>query len=87
MQSGGMSFCYTRDHVIMSQSLYESEVSCAVAHRTPYRVISELCNFCDVKVDADEDRLPRTLEEMEKEATWLRGFFTEDKESHDPNAV
>jgi bis(5'-adenosyl)-triphosphatase len=39
-----------------------------------------------LKVDADEDRLPRTLEEMEKEATWLRGFFTE-KESHDPNAV
>ncbi|KAJ8596295.1 HIT-like protein [Rhizopogon salebrosus TDB-379] len=40
-----------------------------------------------LKVDADEDRLPRTLEEMEKEATWLRGFFTEGKESHDPNAV
>ncbi|KAG2075140.1 HIT-like protein [Suillus decipiens] len=28
------------------------------------------------KVDADEDRLPRTLEDMEQEATWLRGFFT-----------
>ncbi|ESK92135.1 hit domain protein [Moniliophthora roreri MCA 2997] len=28
-----------------------------------------------LKVDADENRPPRTLEEMEKEATWLRGFF------------
>jgi bis(5'-adenosyl)-triphosphatase len=28
------------------------------------------------KVDADEDRLPRTLEDMEQEAIWLRGFFT-----------
>ena len=40
-----------------------------------------------LKVDADEDRVPRTLEEMEKEATWLRGFFTEDKESGDNDAV
>lgn len=28
-----------------------------------------------LKVDADEDRLPRTMEEMEKEAQWLKGFF------------
>ncbi|KAG6851333.1 hypothetical protein H0H93_005731 [Arthromyces matolae] len=28
-----------------------------------------------LKVDADEDRRPRTLEEMEKEATWLKSFF------------
>jgi len=28
-----------------------------------------------LKVDADEDRLPRTLQEMEKEATWLKSFF------------
>ncbi|KAG6919048.1 hypothetical protein DXG01_009758 [Tephrocybe rancida] len=27
------------------------------------------------KVDADDDRPPRSLEEMEKEAGWLRGFF------------
>ncbi|KAJ7597383.1 diadenosine 5',5'''-P1,P4-tetraphosphate asymmetrical hydrolase [Mycena floridula] len=28
-----------------------------------------------LKVDADEDRMPRTMEEMEKEAIWLSGFF------------
>ncbi|KAJ6461018.1 diadenosine hydrolase [Mycena sanguinolenta] len=27
------------------------------------------------RVDADEDRVPRTMDEMEKEATWLKGFF------------
>ncbi|KAH7930492.1 HIT-like protein [Leucogyrophana mollusca] len=31
-----------------------------------------------LKVDADENRPPRTLEEMEKEATWLRNFFGPD---------
>lgn len=34
-----------------------------------------------LKVDADEDRKPRTAEEMEKEAEWLRGLFeAEDRE-------
>lgn len=28
-----------------------------------------------LKVDADEHRPPRTIEEMEKEAEWLGGFF------------
>jgi bis(5'-adenosyl)-triphosphatase len=28
-----------------------------------------------LKVDADENRKPRTMEEMEKEAHWLKGFF------------
>lgn len=30
-----------------------------------------------IKVDADEDRPPRTLEEMEKEARWLESLFIE----------
>lgn len=30
------------------------------------------------KVDADEDRPPRTLKEMEKEARWLEGLFKEE---------
>lgn len=30
------------------------------------------------KVDADEDRKPRTMEEMEKEAKWLSSFFNPD---------
>lgn len=30
------------------------------------------------KVDADEDRKPRTMEEMEKEAKWLSSFFNTD---------
>lgn len=28
-----------------------------------------------LKMDADEDRKPRSAEEMEKEAVWLSGFF------------
>ena len=28
------------------------------------------------KVDADENRKPRTVEEMEKETLWLTSFFT-----------
>lgn len=28
-----------------------------------------------LKVDADEDRQPRTIEEMEREAAWLHEFF------------
>lgn len=28
-----------------------------------------------LKVDADEDRQPRTMEEMEREAAWLHEFF------------
>lgn len=31
-----------------------------------------------LKVDADDDRHPRTMEEMEKEAGWLKGFFGKD---------
>lgn len=31
-----------------------------------------------LKMDADENRKPRTMEEMVAEADWLRGFFTED---------
>lgn len=34
-----------------------------------------------LRVDADESRPPRTLEEMEKEATWLRTLFAR----HQPN--
>jgi bis(5'-adenosyl)-triphosphatase len=33
-----------------------------------------------LKVDADEDRTPRGIEEMAKEAVWLSGFFTEPRE-------
>lgn len=31
-----------------------------------------------LKVDADEDRKPRSMEEMEKEASWLKTFFEEE---------
>ena len=32
-----------------------------------------------LRVDADEARNPRTLEDMEQEARWLAGFFESDK--------
>lgn len=44
--------------------------------------INSVVHHHALKVDADEDRLPRTMDEMEKEATWLRGFFAEAKENH-----
>jgi bis(5'-adenosyl)-triphosphatase len=28
-----------------------------------------------LRVDADEHRLPRSMNEMEREAEWLRSFF------------
>lgn len=28
-----------------------------------------------IKMDADEDRKPRSMEEMVQEAEWLKGFF------------
>ena len=32
-----------------------------------------------LRVDADETRKPRTLEDMEQEAKWLAGFFKADE--------
>lgn len=34
--------------------------------------------FQPLKVDADDNRPPRSLSEMEKEANWLRTFFVGD---------
>ncbi|KAI0824157.1 HIT-like protein, partial [Trametes gibbosa] len=34
-----------------------------------------------LQVDADEDRKPRTLEDMEKEARWLKSFFDAEAEA------
>ncbi|PFH52297.1 hypothetical protein AMATHDRAFT_74347 [Amanita thiersii Skay4041] len=34
-----------------------------------------------IKVDADDDRPPRTLEEMEEEAKWLESLFIEEGKS------
>ncbi|KAF9486344.1 diadenosine 5',5'''-P1,P4-tetraphosphate asymmetrical hydrolase [Pholiota conissans] len=36
---------------------------------------SGVVHHSHLRVDADEDRKPRSLEEMEKEAAFLRGFF------------
>ena len=33
-----------------------------------------------LQVDADEDRKPRTAEDMEREARWLRAFFEQAQE-------
>lgn len=39
--------------------------------------LSSKVNSSTLRVDADENRKARTMEEMEKEATYLRGFFRE----------
>lgn len=37
--------------------------------------LSSKANHNSLRVDADEDRQPRTLQEMEEEANYLRAFF------------
>ncbi len=34
-----------------------------------------------LQMDADDDRKPRTMEEMVQEAEWLKGFFTDVEET------
>ncbi|KAG0699598.1 hypothetical protein DFH29DRAFT_935952 [Suillus ampliporus] len=51
------------------------------------KVPSSAVQHHPLKVDADEDRLPRMLEEMEEEATWLRGFFAGEKQRCDTDSV
>lgn len=37
-----------------------------------------------LRMDADEDRKPRTMEEMIQEAEWLKKFFAEVEETETP---
>lgn len=37
-----------------------------------------------LRMDADEDRKPRTMEEMVQEAEWLKKFFAEVEETETP---
>ncbi|KAH7914756.1 HIT-like domain-containing protein [Hygrophoropsis aurantiaca] len=39
---------------------------------------SESSEYQPLRMDADEDRQPRSLEDMEKEANWLQSFFPKD---------
>jgi bis(5'-adenosyl)-triphosphatase len=36
-----------------------------------------------LRVDAEEDRKPRTMQEMEQEANWLKSFFEDANGSKD----
>ncbi|KAI0271810.1 hypothetical protein BGY98DRAFT_1005756 [Russula aff. rugulosa BPL654] len=42
-------------------------------------MITEARSAEPLRMDADADREPRTLEDMEQEAKWLAGFFEGDK--------
>jgi len=46
----------------------------ALRHATDARVAG---GHEPLQVDADDDRLPRSMDEMEKEAKWLQTFFEE----------
>lgn len=39
-----------------------------------------------IKMDADEDRKPRSLDDMEKEAVWLKAFFMDIDRKEKQNA-
>ena len=47
---------------------------------TDFRV-AQIGNVERLKVDADDNRAPRSLEEMEDEADWLKGFFLDARKS------
>ncbi|OAX44465.1 HIT-like protein [Rhizopogon vinicolor AM-OR11-026] len=80
----GDYFSQRRDDIY--PALEQSEISLPRDFHN-LKTVNSVVHHHALKVDADEDRLPRTLEEMEKEATWLRGFFTEARERHDSDAM
>ncbi|KAL6304779.1 HIT-like domain-containing protein [Sparassis latifolia] len=46
---------------------------------------TEAADLQRLKVDADDDRKPRTMEDMEKEAQWLKTFFNAESTTSDSN--
>jgi len=61
---------FSGDNDAVYPALETSEINLASNFREPDRVL---------KVDADEERLPRAPEDMEQEARWLRTFFESDE--------
>ncbi|KAF8665422.1 hypothetical protein AX16_000441 [Volvariella volvacea WC 439] len=56
-----------------NDEIYPTLEQAEASLHSDHRVVEPL------KVDADDARPPRTLEEMEEEATWLRGFFDQEE--------
>ncbi|GBE77645.1 Bis(5'-nucleosyl)-tetraphosphatase [asymmetrical] [Sparassis crispa] len=54
-----------------------------IAESSPER--TEAADLQRLKVDADDDRKPRTMEDMEKEAQWLKTFFNAESTTSDSN--
>ncbi|KAF4573295.1 hypothetical protein EYR40_003624 [Pleurotus pulmonarius] len=65
----GDRFSKNNDEVYPAIEQSEAELSTKYESNTPGPVME------GIKMDADEDRVARTLGEMEEEARWLRGFF------------
>ena len=62
------------------------ELASAAAHRSPLSSPStqkgtQSESVEPLHMDADEDRKPRTIEEMVQEAEWLKTFFKDTEEN------
>jgi len=57
---------FSGDNDAIYPTLETSEIDLASSFRKSHQVL---------KVDEDEERPPRTLQDMEAEARWLRTFF------------
>ncbi|KAI0032158.1 diadenosine tetraphosphate asymmetrical hydrolase [Vararia minispora EC-137] len=64
------------DDIYPALEVHEGELG-AVAKNAKADQMSGEANVVHepLKMDADAERKPRSMEEMEREATWLRGFF------------
>ncbi|KAG5639340.1 hypothetical protein H0H81_004061 [Sphagnurus paluster] len=60
----GDRFSDKNDEIYPALERHEGSLSADIQHKV-----------APLKVDADEDRHPRSLDEMEQEARWLKGFF------------
>lgn len=89
----GDRFAASNDEVYPALERAENELPEILASVTPQHTLnSQLAekhgvveNAEPLRVDADEDRKPRTLEEMVQEAEWLKTFFEEGGETQSSN--
>ncbi|KDR85608.1 hypothetical protein GALMADRAFT_234574 [Galerina marginata CBS 339.88] len=73
----GDPFSEKNDEIYPELERNEAKISTELQGQTPPRYQPS----AHLKVDADEDRVPRTAKEMEEEAAHLRRFFEQETES------
>ncbi|KAI0784968.1 diadenosine 5',5'''-P1,P4-tetraphosphate asymmetrical hydrolase [Abortiporus biennis] len=77
----GDRFSENNDEIYPALEHSEANLSDVLAVSKSTKDLSKEGRFIEgvepIKMDADEERKPRTMEEMVNEAEWLKGFFTE----------